>query len=190
MTISYRLGNFFLKHSGSQWKVAQRLIRKLFLRKNRNRIEFYRGQGAKIGKNVILGWDALGSEPFLVEIGDNVYISSDVRMFTHDGGVMQLYYMGVTEKKLDNLGKIKIGNNCFIGAESIILKNVTIGDNSIIGAGAVVTRSIPSGVVAVGIPARPIETIEEYYEKNKSNYDDTYEISLFDKYTYTLKHYC
>lgn len=54
---------------------------------------------------------------------------------------------------------ISIGNNVWIGARAIILKGVRIGDNSVIGAGSVVTKSIPSGVVAVGNPAKVIKTI-------------------------------
>ena len=44
-------------------------------------------------------------------------------------------------------GRIRIGNNCFIGARSTILPGVTIGDNSIVAVGAVVNKSIPSGEV-------------------------------------------
>lgn len=86
---------------------------------------------------------------------------------------MQLMHIGLTEKMYDVLGKIRIGANCFIGTQTIILKNVTIGDNCIIGAGSVVSKSVPSGSVAAGVPARVIETVEEYYEKNKVNFDDT-----------------
>ena len=46
------------------------------------------------------------------------------------------------------------------------MPGVTIGDSYIIGAGAVVTKEIPANSVAVGVPARLIETIEEYTEKN------------------------
>ncbi len=56
---------------------------------------------------------------------------------------------------------IKIGNNVWIGANSTILAGVTIGDNSVIGAGSVVTRDIPDGVVAVGVPCRPLRKITE-----------------------------
>ncbi len=54
-----------------------------------------------------------------------------------------------------------------MGINSIILPNVTIGDNCIIGAGSVVTRDIPSGSVAVGTPARVIKSVDQYYESIK-----------------------
>ena len=57
---------------------------------------------------------------------------------------------------------VKIGNNVFIGARTIILPGTTIGDNTIIGAGSVVKGNIPSGVIVAGNPARVIKSIEEY----------------------------
>ncbi len=56
---------------------------------------------------------------------------------------------------------IKIGNRCWIGANSIIMPGVTIGDNSVIGAGSVVTRDIPDNVVAFGSPCRVHRKIDE-----------------------------
>ncbi|MDO5851801.1 MAG: sugar O-acetyltransferase [Methanobacteriaceae archaeon] len=52
---------------------------------------------------------------------------------------------------------VKIGDRCWIGANSIILPGVTIGDNVVIGAGSVVTKDIPSNVIAAGIPAKIIK---------------------------------
>jgi maltose O-acetyltransferase len=52
---------------------------------------------------------------------------------------------------------VNIGKDCWIGGHYCILPGVTIGDHSVIGAGAVVTRDIPEGVIAVGVPARPIK---------------------------------
>lgn len=54
------------------------------------------------------------------------------------------------------IGNIDIGDDCWLGANSIVLQNVTIGPGAIIGAGAVVTRNIPSGAIAVGVPAKVI----------------------------------
>ena len=56
---------------------------------------------------------------------------------------------------------ITIGNNVWIGAGSTILAGVTIGDNTVIGAGSVVKKSIPSGVVAVGVPCKKLRNITE-----------------------------
>ena len=66
---------------------------------------------------------------------------------------------------------VHIGNNVWIGANSVVLPGVTIGDNSVIGAGSVVTKDIPANVVAVGNPCRVLREIgehdKEYYYKDR-----------------------
>jgi acetyltransferase-like isoleucine patch superfamily enzyme len=52
---------------------------------------------------------------------------------------------------------IRIGRECWIGCNAVILKGVTVGDRAVVGAGAVVTRDIPSRCVAVGVPARVLD---------------------------------
>lgn len=75
----------------------------------------------------------------------------------------------VIENTTDLFGKIIIGNNCFIGAKSIVLYGVTIADNVIVAAGSVVTRSInESNVIVAGNPARIISTWDAYREKYQS----------------------
>ena len=86
-------------------------------------------------------------------IGKNCHILYGCIILSHDASAKQRI------KGADGFGETVIGNNVFIGVGSIVLPNVSIGDNSVIGAGSVVTRDIPSGVVAVGNPARVIKTI-------------------------------
>ncbi len=66
---------------------------------------------------------------------------------------------------------VHIGNNVWIGANSVILPGVTIGDNTVIGAGSVVTKDIPANVVAVGNPCRVLRPISdrdrEFYFKDR-----------------------
>jgi acetyltransferase-like isoleucine patch superfamily enzyme len=116
--------------------------------------------GIKFGKNVrILHFPRFGSEPYLIEIGDNVTITRGVCFVTHDGGV------SVFRDQFPNMnvfGKIKIGNNVFIGINSIILPSVTVGNNVVIGAGSIVNKDIPNNVVVAGIPAKVIKTLSEY----------------------------
>ena len=117
--------------------------------------------GVKIGERVrFTGKNiSFGSEPFLIEIGDNVTITPGVKFQTHDGGV------ALFRKEIPGLnvfGRIKIGNNVFIGEDAMIMYGVTIGDNVVIGARSVVTRDIPNNCVAVGVPARVIKTLDDY----------------------------
>ena len=62
-------------------------------------------------------------------------------------------------------GKISIGNNVFIGANSMVLYDVTIGNNVIIGAGSIVTKDIPSGVVCAGVPCKVVGEFEDFVKK-------------------------
>jgi acetyltransferase-like isoleucine patch superfamily enzyme len=114
-----------------------------------------------IGKNCVFTGKRIsfGSEPYLIEIGNRVRITADVKFETHDGGV------GLFRDEFPGInifGKIKVGDNSFIGHNAIIMPGVTIGTNVVIGAGSVVTKDIPSNSVAVGVPARVIKHIDEY----------------------------
>ncbi len=66
---------------------------------------------------------------------------------------------------------IHIGSNCWIGAGVSIMPGITVGDNAVIGAGSIVTKDIPSDVVAVGNPCKPLRAINErdceYYFKDR-----------------------
>ena len=133
------------------------------------RSKILRSEGAIIGSNCkIYPSASFGSEPYLIELGNDVRITAGVRITTHDGGIPVL----VKSWKLKNAGKfgrVKIGNNVHIGINSVIMPGVTIGDNVIIWAGAVITKDIPSNSVAVGVPAKVIESIDDYYNKVKDD---------------------
>lgn len=131
--------------------------------------------GLKVGKNCsgLVNCTIDYSHSWLIEIGDNVIFAPQVYLLAHDTS---------TKKSLGHtkIGKIKIGNNCFIGARVMILPGVTIGDNSIIGAGSIVVKSIPPNVVAGGNPAKVITTIEAYENKLKASFNEspTYDYSF------------
>lgn len=63
----------------------------------------------------------------------------------------------VTQCPMD-VGRVVIGNGCWIGAKVCILKDVTLGDRCIVAAGAVVTKSFPAGSVIAGVPAKLLRT--------------------------------
>lgn len=108
------------------------------------------------------GYPIDASWPWLISVGDNVTLSTNVQLLAHDASTVKT---GAKTK----IGIIKIGSNVFIGANSIVLCNTRIGDNVIIGAGSVVTKDIPSNSVYAGNPARFICTFEEYKKKHCGN---------------------
>ena len=125
--------------------------------------------GGKLGKNCEIYSSVLfGSEPYLIELGNNVRITEGVKFVTHDGGLWTLRTMYNDMKKADYFGKITVKDNVHIGMNTVIMPGVTIGKNCVIGCGAVVTKDIPDNSVAAGVPAKVIETTEEYYSKKKS----------------------
>lgn len=131
-------------------------------------------KGMKVGKNCefISPGPNFGSEPYLIEIGDNTTVSFDVAFVTHDAGTRVLRNLAKNEKEKQTViyGKIVIGNNCFIGCRTTILSGVKIGNNCIIGAGSVVNRDIPDNSVAAGVPCKVIGTLDEYKEKHKDDF--------------------
>lgn len=103
--------------------------------------------------------------PYLVSIGDNVRITSGVKVLTHDYSWSVI--AGIYNEILGSVGRVIIGNNVFVGVNSVILRNTEIGDNVIIGAGSVCAGRLESGYVYAGVPAKKICTIKQYYERNK-----------------------
>ncbi|WP_311794553.1 acyltransferase [Alicyclobacillus acidiphilus] len=130
----------------------------------RLRVDSARARGVRIGDNVRLFSPIDTTEPYLVEIGRNVTISSGVRFVTHDNSITK-----IIPGKSDVFGKIKIGDNCFIGLGAILLPGVELGDTTIVGAGSVVTRSFPEGnIIIAGNPAKKITDTLSYRIKVES----------------------
>lgn len=131
------------------------------IRKYYSNEKYARYLGVKIGRNCSIATIYFGSEPYLIEIGDHVQITTEVRFSTHGGGwVFREKY-----PKMDSFGKIKIGNNVYIGNAALILPGVTIEDNCIIGAGAVVTKSVPTNSIVAGNPGRIVGAVDELEKK-------------------------
>lgn len=126
-------------------------------------------KGLKVGNNLyVQGIPNFGSEPFLIEMGDNVTIAEAVSFINHggDGRVtkrIEKYKNGRT------FGRIKIGSNTFIGKGAVLLPGVSIGSNCIVGSLSVVSSSVPDNSVYAGAPAKFICTIDQYGEKLLEN---------------------
>lgn len=96
---------------------------------------------------------------FLIDIGDNVTFSIRVTLMAHDASTKKS--LGYTK-----IGRISVGDNVFVGANTTILPNVSIGNNVVIGANSLVTKSIPDNCVVAGNPAKVLCSLEEFKEKN------------------------
>lgn len=88
-------------------------------------------------------------------IGDNTIFASGVKIISANHNSENL-------KEWDKVSPIEIGNNCWIGANVVILPGVKIGNNVIIGAGAIVTKSFPDNCIIAGNPAKIIKIKEQH----------------------------
>ena len=128
--------------------MIKKIIRKLkYFYANRSklaRVDYLRQQGAIIGVGTELNCNttAFGTEPYLIEVGKLCLFAAGVQLITHDGGVAVLNRLGVWGEGVekDKIGRIKIGNNVYIGTNALVMPDVKIGDNCVIGAGAIVSR--------------------------------------------------
>ncbi len=123
-------------------------------------IDDYRKRGVKIGENVqIINCKIDYGHGYLLEIGNNCVITH-CSILTHDGSTkMHIGYSRV--------GRVKIGDNVFIGQNSVILPGVKIGSNVVVGAGSIVMSNIPDNSVVMGNPARIISTLDDFVERNR-----------------------
>jgi acetyltransferase-like isoleucine patch superfamily enzyme len=139
------------------------------------KIKYWRKLGMKIGQNCHLETMAFSTEPYLIEIGNHVAIAYGTNFITHDGGIWCF-----RDELIDGdiFGKIKIGNNVFIGINCTILPNTIIGDNCIIGAGSVVRGKYADYSVIIGNPAAVVMKISVQKFLYKQNPDLLYTKNL------------
>ena len=129
---------------------------------------FYCDYGFNIitGKNFFANYNCTILDVGKVIIGDNCQLAPNVAIYTaghpvHPDSRNSLYEYGIG---------VTIGDNCWIGGNTVICPGVHIGSNVVIGAGSVVTKDIPDWSVAAGNPCRVIRKITE--EDRKFYYKD------------------
>lgn len=150
----------------------KQLLRKLVLKEKSSSeeyIKYLKSKGVRIGEQVHFYSPRTTlidiTRPWLVEIGNDVHITHGVVVLTHgyDWSVIR----GVSGDVLGSSGKVTIGNNVFIGANTTILKGVKVGSNVIIGASSLVNKNIPNNCVFAGNPARYICDLDTYTRKRR-----------------------
>lgn len=144
------------------------IVSKITRKGNEYIVNKLRSSGIKIGKNTHVFSNIITSEPYLIEIGENCTISTDVAFITHDASVGA--FLGRNNFS-DLCGKIIIGNQCFVGNNSILLYGVHLPDKTLVAAGSVVTKSCSEpGCILGGNPAKVIGRVDNYLQKNESNF--------------------
>ena len=151
-------------------------------------ISILRKKGMTIGEGCDIDKTAyFGSEPYLISIANHVRITRGVKFITHDGGLWVARKMGLIDSNMDYIGDIHIGENTNIGWDAIIMPGVKIGKNCIIACGAIVTKDVPDNTVVAGVPAKYLETIEEYARKKEKQCIPTKYLSNEEKKKYLLR---
>lgn len=82
-----------------------------------------------------------------IEIGDHTIFGEAVKLYDHNHLIEKSSSLLHVEKEKYTKSPIKIGKNCWIGSNVVILKGVTIGDNTIIGAGCVIHKPVPANTI-------------------------------------------
>ena len=125
------------------------------------------GTHISVGKNFFANYNCTIIDVARVTIGDNCQFAPNVSIYTaghplHPAVRNTLYEYGI---------HVTVGNNVWIGGNSVVLPGVHIGDNCVIGAGSVVTKDIPPWSLAAGNPCRVIRKIteadREFYYKDR-----------------------
>lgn len=114
---------------------------------------------------------------WLIEFGDNVTLAPRVHILAHDASTK--IPLGYTK-----IGKVRIGNNVFIGAGSVVLPNVQIGDNVVIGAMSLVTKDLSSNGVYVGNPCIKIANYSDWVDKQRERMKES---NIYDE-AFTIGH--
>lgn len=133
------------------------------------------GSHIEVGKNFFANYNCTILDVAKVRIGDNCQMAPNVAIYTaghpvHPDTRNTMYEYGI---------EVNIGDNVWIGGNSVICPGVTIGDNVVIGAGSVVTKDIPEWCIAAGNPCRVIRRITEedrrFYFKDREFDDEAWE---------------
>ena len=150
-------------------KIIEGVKRRMARRSSLSYIRYLRKQHVQIGKKCIFRDPKSAcidmQRPELISIGNNVDMNRNFTIMAHDWS--SLVFRSKFNDFVNSTGKVTIGNNVYFGTNVTVLKGVSIGDNCVIGAGSLITKSIPANSVAVGSPCRVIFSIEDYYKKRK-----------------------
>lgn len=121
----------------------------------------WRWMGAKVGKDVFIGYEVWMdfNNAKLIEIGNNVHITNRCLLLCHQRDLSDLFQGQEYSRLPYEKKRIVLKDGCSIGMGTIILPGVTVGEGAIVGAGSLVVKDIPAWTIAVGHPAKVIKKI-------------------------------
>lgn len=133
------------------------------------RADYLRRKGVMghMGRDVVWQVRYLPYRSDLIFVGDNVTVATGVLFLTHDA-MHRVFHNTDGATYPEFLGAVHIGNNCFIGARSILVGPVTVGNNCVIAAGSLVNRDVPEGSVVGGVPARVIGRFDDLKTRRRA----------------------
>ena len=171
ISLTKRIRRILVSHMGSKAK-----------------IKYLREQGVKIGEDCRIDSLLFSTEPYLIEIGNKVSIANGSVLITHDASIT---CFRDEYPDSDLFGKILIGNNVFVGLNSMILPNTIIGNNCIIGAGSIVRGKFPDNSIIMGNPATRIMDVKIHKMlcKNNPGRLDTRKLSDAEKKPIVMNHF-
>ena len=114
-------------------------------------------QNIYLGENVRITMDCCiwAEQHSKIVFGDNVLVGPGVKMFCGNHGIKQCDVPIVYQDRQEN--DIIIGNDVWIGANSILVSGVSVEDGAVIAAGSVVTKHVPANSIVAGVPAKIIK---------------------------------
>ena len=115
------------------------------------------GSHIEVGKNFFANYNCTILDVAKVTIGDNCFMAPNVAIYTAGHPI----YPDVRGAMWKYGKEVIIGDNVWIGGNTVICPGVHIGSNVIIGAGSVVTKDIPDWAVAAGNPCKVLRMITE-----------------------------
>ncbi len=129
-------------------------------------IYFHYGKHTKIGKNFFANFNLTVQDDACVTIGDNCNFGPNVTIVTPIHPMLPdernlMFDKDGVKRRFCYAKPVKIGNNCWFGANVVVCSGVTIGDDCVIGAGSVVVKDIPPHTFAAGNPCKVIREITE-----------------------------
>ncbi len=149
----------------SDFKAIGKIIKELFGKSENAFVNppFYcdYGKNIEVGKNFFANYNCTILDVAKVRIGDNCQMAPNVAIYTAGHPVHPLTRNTMYEYGIE----VTIGDNVWIGGNTVICPGVHIGNNTVIGAGSVVTNDIPDQVIAAGNPCRVIRKITDADKK-------------------------